>query len=337
VVVDVSPHDALAVDDVAYGRIPPGAQLPVVLVARGESQWIGRALSSDPYVSLTRLAPDSTEVPALDALVVYDGICPATFPARNDVLIFAPPAGRCADVTVEAPVEAPSITSYTNTDPRFRFLTMDGVHIAAATPLRLGPHASEVLRAGDHTLIADASTPERAVTLVGFDVGDSDWPLRASFVLFIRNVEEVARAHRARIATGGGRTGEPLRIAVPANARDAEVVTPAGRARVSVTAGTAVIGETTRSGFYRVRTRGAETLAPVNLLSDVESNLRATPLHIEGRTTGDARGLIRPHEELAPYVALLAALFLAANLFWLTRRERAVSTRVKAVAPGKVA
>ena len=332
-VVDVSPHDALASDDVAYGRIPPGAQLPVVLVANGDSPWISRALASDPFVTLTRRATSATEPFPADALVVFEGVCPATLPAQNDVLVFAPPTGRCADTTVLDAVQGPSITSYTNTDERFRFLTMDGVHFASATPLRLGSHATEILRAGDHTLIADSSSPERAVTIAGIDVGESDWPLRASFVLFVRNVEELARAHRARVATGGGRTGEPLRIAVPSQVREAEIVTPTGRSRVSVTAGTAVIGETTRTGFYRVRARGAETLAPVNLLSDVESNLRTPPLHIEGARARESVGLIRPHEELAPYVALFAALFLAANLYWLTRRERAVSMRVKPVSP----
>ncbi|MEI8258895.1 MAG: VWA domain-containing protein, partial [Deltaproteobacteria bacterium] len=137
-VVDLAPHDALAADDVAYGRIPPGAQLPVVLVSRAESPWIHRALTSDPFATLTSLSPDATEPPPADALVVYDGLCPAALPARNDVLVFAPPPGRCADVTVEGSVAAPYITSYANTDPRFRFLTMDGVHLASATPLRLG-------------------------------------------------------------------------------------------------------------------------------------------------------------------------------------------------------
>ncbi|HZO15707.1 MAG TPA: VWA domain-containing protein, partial [Polyangiaceae bacterium] len=48
-VFDIAPHDAMAVDDVAYGRVPAGRKLPVMLVAKGEpSPWIARALASDP-------------------------------------------------------------------------------------------------------------------------------------------------------------------------------------------------------------------------------------------------------------------------------------------------
>ena len=50
--------------------------------------------------------------------------------------------------------------------------------------------------------------------MVGFDVGDSDWPLRASFVLFFRNILEQARVHRTEAGEGATRAGEPLRVAL---------------------------------------------------------------------------------------------------------------------------
>jgi hypothetical protein len=334
VVLDLDPHDALATDDVAYGRIPPGAQLPVVLVMRGESPWVQRALESDPDVRLTPLPADQLATAPPGALLVLHGLCPDPLPAGHDVLVFAPPAGRCSDVTVGASVEAPSITSYQHTDARFRFLTMDGVHIADGTPLQLGSHSSEILHAGDAALFADASTPEREVTIVGLDPSDSDWPLRASFVLFIRNVEEIARAHRARAVMGGGRTGDPLRVAVPPGVTRVDVDGPSGTEHVGVTAGSAVVGETSRAGLYHLRWRGGDTIAAVNLLSDAESNLRVAPLRVEGsQPIADVHALVRPHEELTPWVALAAALILAFNLFWITRRERTPTTPARAVRP----
>ncbi len=332
--IEVEPRDAMPLDDIAYGRIPSGSVLPVFLVARGDAPWVRRALQADPSVVLTALTPDEPLRPTDGALVVFHGLCPSALPPRNDVVVFAPPPGRCADVTVGPAIDAPEITSYVNTDARFRFLTMDGVHLVRATPLALGPRSNELLRSGEHTLVADVSTPDRAVTLVGIDPDDSDWPLRASFVLFIRNLEEVARAHRARLALGGGRAGEPLRVGVPPGVRVVDVAGPSGPRRVNVTSGTAVLGETERTGLYRVRWAGGETLVPVNLVSDAESNLRRPRVRVQpGPNSAAPTSVIRPHEELAPWLALVAAALLLANLLWLTRRERSPFGHVRAVRP----
>ena len=334
VVVDVDPHDALAIDDVAYGRIPPGIELPVTLVGRDEEPWIPRALESDPNVRLSRVSVDHLDASASEGLLVFDGSCPSRLPARVDVLVLAPPIGHCGDVTVAVAVDGAEITSYAHTDARFRFLTMDGVHIARATPLALGPAANELLRSSEGVLFADVSTPERAVTVVGFDVLDTDWPLRASFVLFVRNIEELARVHRARAVTGGGRTGEPLRVPVPEALRRVDVRGPSGAATLVVTGGTAVVGETTSAGLYHLRWPSGETVAAVNMLSDLESDLRGPALQIDrGSVVGDVQALVRPHEDLLPYLAAFATVVLLLNLLWLTRRERKPSVHVAPVRP----
>ena len=51
-VVELSPHDALPSDDRAYGRVPSGAKLPVVMAPAKGNAWVERALGSDPNVEL---------------------------------------------------------------------------------------------------------------------------------------------------------------------------------------------------------------------------------------------------------------------------------------------
>lgn len=319
VIAEVTPHDALAVDDVAYGRIPPGPTLPVVLAVREENPWLQRALTSDPGVVLQTVAIESAAEAPPGALVVIDGACPAPLPER-DVLIVAPPRGSCADFRVEAPIQAPRITSYATTDARFRFLTMDGVHFAEATPLVAGARGAELLRGDGKVFFGDASTPERQVTVLGVDIARTDWPLRASFVVFVRNVVELARAHRARVVAGGGRAGEPLRVAVPVRAQGLSARGPTGDVPVTEAAGTAVVGETSRAGFYALRWQGGATLVPVNLLSDAESNLLAPPWRGPDPVPATrATQTVPPPVEIAPWLAALAALALLADLWWLTR------------------
>lgn len=320
VVARLTPGDTLPVDDVAWARLPPGARVPVVLAAAQEAPWLRRALAADPAVDLQEALPEEAAALAVpDALIVYEGACPTPLPSR-DILVIAPPPGRCGNARVGAPVDAPSITSYAPADGRFRFLTMEGVHLASATPLLLGAHGSELLRAGSSVLVADLGVTDHDVTVVGFELTRSDWPLRASFVVFVRNVVERSRERRARVASGGGRTGEPLRVSVPRSVRALRAEGPRGAVAVSVHDGLAIIGDTSHAGFYRLVGDGVDQRVAVNLLSDAESDLRQPPWEAPPRRTRSVGTTPPPPFSWMPWFAALAALAMLADLWWLTRK-----------------
>ncbi|HEX6763885.1 MAG TPA: VWA domain-containing protein, partial [Polyangiaceae bacterium] len=211
-IVDLAAGDALRADDRAYVRVPAGQHLPVVLSPKTASPWLARALASDPGVELLGADPGALgpDVP-YEAFVVIEGACPERIPG-SDFLLVNPPAGPCHGAVLGAPLERPTITSWTDGDPRLRFTSFEGVVIQRAnTVVPDGPRSS-LVRSREGTLIADISGAGRTGTLVGFDVGESNWPLRASFVLFVRNLIELARSHRAGVAQGPARTGEPLAL-----------------------------------------------------------------------------------------------------------------------------
>src|SRR4051812_2448591 len=95
-IVELSPHDALISDDRAYGRVPSGAKLSVVMAPAQGSPWVARALASDPNVELlgSSLAGLSSAGVPRDALVVLSGACPVNAPG-GDLLILDPPPGPC--------------------------------------------------------------------------------------------------------------------------------------------------------------------------------------------------------------------------------------------------
>jgi hypothetical protein len=225
-------------------------------------------------------------------------------------------------------VEQPQLTSWETGDPRFRFLTMDGVHVAHASELKAFGGAA-LVRAGKTTLVADASSPGRMATIVGFDVGDSDWPLKASFVLFVRNVVETARIHRAQGGAGPAKTGDPLRVAVPAGVASVKVEGPGLPEReIAAKGGFAIVPAIERAGLYKVRWTAPQIgsfLIPANLTSDRESDVRARPVTIEA-SSGSAVPASRvadSHHEWGAWLALFATLVLAFDVWWLTRRPRA--------------
>ncbi len=333
-IVQLSPEDALPRDDIAYARVPASSRMPVVLASRATYSWVARAVDADTDVQMQRLGVEELDTVNVDpdALVIVEGACPAHPPGR-DVLVVAPPRGSCFGLEVEATVEQPQLTSWESSDPRFRFLTLDGVHVARASPLNAEAKGA-LLRAGAEVLMADASVPGRTVTIVGFDPGDSDWPLEASFVLFVRNVLELARNHRAQGAVGAARTGDPIRIALPSGVTSVRVTGPdMPEHDVAAKGGFAVVSSVERAGLYRVKwtePHVGQALVAANLTSERESDVRAHPIAFDAGATGGAASsprLVDAHHELGLWLALAAALVIAADLFWLTRRARSVARR----------
>jgi hypothetical protein len=328
-VVELSPGDALPIDDRAFGRVPAGTRMPVVLASNAEYSWVQRALEADSTVDLQRLTLTqlgTVNVDA-DALVVVEGACPDALPG-HDVLVIAPPVGTCLGADVKAKVEQPQITSWESGDARLRFLTLDGVHVTSATPLAAAGAGASLVRAGTITLVADASVPGRTATIVGFDVGESDWPLKASFVLFVRNIVETARVHRAHGAAGPARTGDPLRIAVPAGVDEVTVAGPGmDEHPVSAKGGFAIVPPVERAGIYHVKwtaPRYGATAIAVNLTSAEESDVRPKIVSVDGASAALSNTRVAdPHHELGMWLALLAAVLIALDVLWITRNTRA--------------
>ena len=342
-VVQLSPGDALPADDVAFGRVPTGMKMPVTLASSASYSWIQRALESDPNVDLRKLTVEQLATVNIepDAFVVVEGACPAMIPGR-DAMVVAPKSGTCLGIDVGADTTNPPVTSWESGDPRLRFLTFDGVLVGKSAQLDAKGAGASLLRTTSTTLIADASIPGRTLTIVGFDVGESNWPLKASFVLFVRNVVELARLHRAQGVAGPARTGEILRIAVPGGTPSVTVEGPGMAAHeVGAKLGFVVVPPLDRAGLYRVRWTTphiGNALVAANLTSERESDVRARPIAVDtgtGTAKTSAAKIADAHNEWGSLLALLAALVIAFDVWWLTRKSRPKALVTTAAATAK--
>lgn len=328
-VLEISPGDALESDDRAYLRVPAGRKLPVVLSPKRASPWLRRAFESDGAVELFSAELDalSTETVPDEALVAIDGACPPRIPGA-DLLIVNPPPGKCRNVEVTKAVQRGPVTSWNETDPRLRFLSFDGVEFSEARSLEVESPRDALVQTRDGVLIADVSSPGRTGTLVGFDVGLSNWPLTASFVLFIRNLTEVARTGRASGPALSVKSGEPVALRVPLGVEQVTLAEPGGASRdLPARDGQAVLPAAARVGFYNLSWKGprpGSLLLAVNLDSDAESRIAPRPLELGG----SSKAADEVPLGVARYdwvFALVALCLLAADIFWLTRPLKAPS------------
>jgi hypothetical protein len=333
-VVDVSPHDALEVDDRAYAKVPPSEDLEVWLLSNEKEEWVSRAFGSDPNVTIKQATLDARDIPT-DALVIVSGACPPESVGGADLLVLAPPPGPCLGLTVEPAIDEPVVTSWETSDPRLRFVSLDRLHVAKATPLVSTSRQGALVKANDRTLVRDASTPGRTITIVGFDVGESDWPLKASWVLFARNVTEQARRHRSLGTASATAPGEPLRVAVPPGTESVSVKGPSGAPiEASVRAGLAIAPATSRTGIYTIAYAGrveGSLLVPVNLASERESDLSTlTPLPQSGNVSSRrAEEAPRSHLSLGWVLAAIALTLLLVEVHLGSRRDRRLARRAR--------
>jgi len=327
--LELSPHDALLSDDHATLVVPEPRKLPVVVAPKTASPWLLRALATDSDIDLyvTGLDGLSASSVANDALVVLDGACPTPLPGA-DLLIVNPPEGQCRNVTVGPSVERPQITSWTETDPRLRFLSFEGVDVASGRALTVESGRQSLVHTRTGTLLADASSPGRMATIVGFELGQSSFPLKAAFVVFVRNITDLARAHRLGSASRASRTGEPISVHVPADLESIDVEYPDGRheKKLRARAGLSVLPPATSVGSVYVswagQRPGSASIA-ANLTSEAESRIAPRALTI-GAAHSEARGPIAEFVRLDWLFGALALAFIAADVAWLTRRRRPV-------------
>jgi hypothetical protein len=342
-VVELSPHDALPADDVAFGRVPPSRKLTAITSPAHQSPWFERALLADPDLELlgVPLAELNSSAIGDDALLVISGACPAELPGA-DFVILNPPAGPCHNAVVGKSLEAPIVTSWDRTDPRLRFITLDGVSIAQGRAVDPPSAQSLLVKSREGALIVDISEAGRTGTLVSFDVGESNWPLRASFVLFVRNVAEIARAHRQSHVVGPARSGSPLRVRVPGAISQVTLTDPAGvESQVEARSGVAVIARPDQPGFYLVSYAGPHpgvALSVVNLTSAQESDLRAAPpgsAAASSDTPGASRSAVtEPPGDWGFLAAAVALLAIVVQVAWLTRTPgRVEAGRIRPLRP----
>jgi hypothetical protein len=173
---------------------------------------------------------------------------------------------------------------------------------------------------------------------VGFDFADTDWPLKASFVLFVRNLVEHAREHRLTASASELRCGMAHSIAVPLDVESVEIAWSDGAYDTSETPrepqihsaklGMLTLPAVTRAGFHQISFRGEtprSALLAVSLASEKESELRERPLPqtVSVVQASDSRG-VTDLVEWYWLLALLALLLLVLEVTVSLRNRKVV-------------
>jgi len=179
--------DELPADDRAYALLPERRRAKILVVTGGNT-YLEAALLLDEYLDVTLMSPKDylTKGDGAKAeVIVFDGVTPVTPPRAN--AIYLDPRGPGSPVKVDAEIKSPGFDKIERKHPIVRWTALDDVNIARGH--KLVPEANDkVIGASDQgpILVTGARGGFRFVAL-GFDVRESDLPLRVAWPLLLLN------------------------------------------------------------------------------------------------------------------------------------------------------
>ncbi|PQV63421.1 Aerotolerance regulator N-terminal [Abditibacterium utsteinense] len=321
--------DDLAADNIAYARLDAPRPIRVLLTA--DNLFLEKALNVDPNVTLFTGAPQAG---ASYDVVVCDGRVPANLPLSNQLIFNT--FTSLTPVEKIGIVQNPSVADYNRNDAVTKFAPWNDLKFAQSLAVKLKPWGRALVEAQNTPLIVAGERGGKRVIWCGFDVRESDFPLRVAFPIFITNALRYLSAPRGSNDLNSGtapRTGAPISLLAPRDAREISVQTPSGKVeKIAVRANN--LGATNANaeieatlydganqvGIYHASSGKWNQSFAVSLLSKSESDL--TPrdaLKIGEKSAVQGENRARANRELWGYL-IVAALGILGVEWWVFHR-----------------
>ncbi len=310
--------DDLSTDNHAAIVSPMPRPTRVALVTSGNA-LLEKALRALPQLELSVMAT-APESERFD-VVVLDGVLPAKLPEANLLAFGIAPTNWFSSAAV---LEAPPVVDWRSGHPLLRHAGFENVGIAKSTGVKVPPWAVSLLDSPQASLMLAGELGSRRIAWVGFDVLDSNWPLRISFPIFIANAVEWL-SPTARLAERlSVKAGNAFHCPVPEPVESARITGPDGRTEtvaVPRDASEFAYAGTFLTGVYQVELGTNRMSFGVNLLDSNESNIAPRPeLALGGRVRVTAETSKRASLELWRGAAGIALLLLMLEWWYYHRR-----------------
>ncbi len=325
--------DYLPADNRAYALLPERKRAKVLVVTTGNT-YLEAALLLDEYLDVTVVSPKAyadkyalSAVAGFDA-AIFDCVTPVTAPPIHAFYI-NPSSEAGSPVKVDkVERENEGFDKIDRKSPLVRWTALDEVRIASMHKL-IPEIGDKVVGASDASgpVLVSGSRAGHKFVAIGFDVRQSDLPLRVAWPLLLLNTLNWFVDEESQYLSSF-RTGEVWRVMLGREHARATLTTPQGTKEVvPVHDGRAVyLGR--RAGLYELRAEVKEGDAPVvvnfaaNLLDAAESTIEpAKELAIEGKKADSLSGFhVGVRREIWIYLLLLAIALTA--LEWGTYHRR---------------
>jgi Ca-activated chloride channel homolog len=314
-------NDDLSADNRAATVLSDRPPVWILLVSRGnyflESLLAGHVNASVNVVS--SVSPSSFEQQVRgNHIVIMDGLEPPPLLFGNFLLINT--TAPNLPIAVKGSADAPSVVDWDMTDPILRSVQLRDLQVRRAQVVEVGEGVKPLLYANGSPLISTLDTGRLRAVHLGFDLLDSDLPLRVAFPVLMANILEWLSPQHGTFVSHQVQAGEPYLIELDGSTPEVTVRKPSGDwVKVSVTENPLAFRDTSQVGIYTVRVGKKTQRFAVNLVSREESDIlpksverQAEVPFVVGSSTQES-----VKQPLWPYFVVLAfGLTLVEWYFW---------------------
>ncbi len=291
----------------------------VLLVSRA-NRLLEKAFRAVPNVELAT-ATDLTDPATGFDFVVLDDMTPTVWPAGNVLAFHVTNTNWIPNVRN---VESPPIVDWRASHPLLRYSGFDNVQVMQSLTAKAPAWAVSLADAPQAPLILAGELARQRIIWIGFDILESNWPLRVSFPIFIANAVEWLNPANAKGGQLLIKAGDALRLPLTEPEKTAQVTMPGGATKtlnIELNANEFVFGDTYKQGVYKLRL-GTNTMNfCVDLLDAAESNIKPRDeLQLGKYTKVTATTVQRTNMELWRTIAGLGLLLLLGEWWYYHRR-----------------
>ena len=309
----LSGGDVFALDDSATAVAKTPRAFRVLLVTPG-NVFLEQALRLRSDLQVDVVAPAGYRPSAAYAMTVFDRFLPATIP-DGPLLVIDPPAG--STLAGGTALGIGRVRAADAGDPLLANVDLQDVHVGRSQDLRVSTFGRPLITSLQTPLVLVRDEPFRQA-LFGFDLHESDLPLRIAFPILVQNLSEWMLP--PSVPSHSFHPDEAVTIVPESGATSVTVIRPDGSHRALAGAAIATFGDTDPVGLYSVEQTVAGSTQrswfSVNLFSDPISQLK--PLDRLTLPPTHSTAVQTTHQgqlEIWPWIALAALGVIAAE--WL--------------------
>jgi hypothetical protein len=321
-------HDDLPADDHAYALLPERRRARVQAVTKG-NMFLEAALLLDEYLDVTVVDPSKYPAKGSFDVTIFDNETPNVAPGSGS-LLYLNPTGTNVPFEIGKEVlnddkQVPlGFDELDAKSPLLRYTSLSDVNIGRAHIFKAEKDDKVVAASYKGPLLLMGRRAGVKFVALGFDIRESDFPLRIAWPLFLLNtINEFVEEDTGYISSF--RTGTVWSIPASSAADTATLEMPDGSKRtVPVKDGRAVfLGQ--EAGFYKISTGTSQeesSMFAANLSDSAESAI--TPVHelrVDGALAGEV-GEFKIGVRREMWIYLLAAVLLITTIEWLTYHRR---------------
>jgi hypothetical protein len=278
--LDIS--DDLASDNLAYAFLPDARRLRVGVAS--DNPFLLRALAVNTDLDARRINSNAA-ISEFDCIVSDGALRPDFIEGARSLLAINPSdAGGLWRAT--GAQERPEITTVERSHPVNSFLSYADLHVESAQRREVASWLRPIASGGSDALIWAGDDGHRRVVMIGFDLAQSDLPLKVEFPILLANSIAWLAGRNAVTNDRTVRAGQPALIQTTQTG--ATITTPTGDTQqVAAADGAIVFADTLRVGAYEVK--DSQPFA-ASLLSEAESD--TTPRDSIKTRAGEVSGQV---------------------------------------------